>query len=94
MNQDAEARQHLQAALQADPGFEPARHMLAQLEGREPADPAVLQAGFDLPAGAPRRSARRETRGAVSAVTSADTAPRPFSRYEFWRPTYPGQGRG
>jgi tetratricopeptide (TPR) repeat protein len=51
MNHDAEARQHLQTALQADPRFEPAQRMLAQLEGREPADPAVLRAGFDEPAG-------------------------------------------
>jgi tetratricopeptide (TPR) repeat protein len=55
MSQDAEARQHLQAAVQADPRFEPAQRMLAQLEGREPADPSVMQAGFDLPAGGAER---------------------------------------
>jgi tetratricopeptide (TPR) repeat protein len=53
--QEAEARQHLQAALQADPRFEAAQHLLAQLDGREPADPAVMQAGFEFPAGAPNR---------------------------------------
>ncbi len=52
MNQDTEARQHLQAAVKADPQFDPAQRMLAQLEGPEPADPAVLLAGFDLPASA------------------------------------------
>jgi tetratricopeptide (TPR) repeat protein len=50
-HQDAEARQHLQVALEANPRFEAAQRLLAQLEGREPADPAVMQAGFDQPAG-------------------------------------------
>jgi Tfp pilus assembly protein PilF len=50
IHKDAEARQHLQASLKSDPQFEPAQHLLAQLEGREAADPAVMQAGFELPA--------------------------------------------
>jgi tetratricopeptide (TPR) repeat protein len=33
VNQDTEARQHLQAAVKADPQFDPAQRMLAQLEG-------------------------------------------------------------
>jgi tetratricopeptide (TPR) repeat protein len=49
MNQDAAARQHLQAAVKADPRLEGAQRMLAQLEGREPADPAVMQAGAEAP---------------------------------------------
>jgi tetratricopeptide (TPR) repeat protein len=52
MNRDAEARQHLQTAVQESPNFEPAQRLLAQLEGREPADPAVTRAGFETPAGA------------------------------------------
>ncbi len=51
MKQDAEARQHLQAATEAEPNFEPARRLLAQLDGRQPADPAVTPAGFDVPVG-------------------------------------------
>jgi tetratricopeptide (TPR) repeat protein len=50
MNKDAEARQHLQAAVQAQPTFEPAHRLLAQLDGRAPSDPAVLPAGFEAPA--------------------------------------------
>jgi tetratricopeptide (TPR) repeat protein len=50
MKQDAEARQHLQASLQADSHYEEAKRMLAQLDGHEPADPALRQAGFDQPA--------------------------------------------
>jgi tetratricopeptide (TPR) repeat protein len=55
LNHDTEARQHLQASMQADPNFEAAKRLLAQLEGRELADPAVMQAGFDVPAAAPER---------------------------------------
>jgi tetratricopeptide (TPR) repeat protein len=55
MKQDGEARQHLQAALQAEPDYAAAKRMLAQLDGREPADPAVKQAGFDQPAGGAER---------------------------------------
>lgn len=62
MNKDAEARQHLQLAVRAEPALDDAtlkaaHRMLAQLEGREPADSAVTQAGFDAPGGggAPER---------------------------------------
>ncbi len=50
MNQEAEARQHLQAAAQASPPCEPASQMLAQLDAGQPIDPALIQAGFDAPA--------------------------------------------
>jgi tetratricopeptide (TPR) repeat protein len=53
MNQDAEARQHLQAAVRAEPTLEEAHRLLAQLEGRAPADPALMQAGFEGPAEGP-----------------------------------------
>jgi tetratricopeptide (TPR) repeat protein len=55
LHQDAQAREHLQSAVQADPRFEAAQRLLAQLDGREPADPAVMQAGFDEPAGGTER---------------------------------------
>ncbi|HEX5273317.1 MAG TPA: tetratricopeptide repeat protein [Gemmataceae bacterium] len=55
MKQDDEARSHLQAALQADPRFEAAERLLAQLDGRAPADPAVMPAAFELPAESPQR---------------------------------------
>jgi Flp pilus assembly protein TadD len=56
LRSDDEARQHLQASIDADPRFEPARQLLAQLEGREPANPAVVPAGFEAPAAeAPQR---------------------------------------
>jgi tetratricopeptide (TPR) repeat protein len=50
LGQDAEARQHLQIAVQKEPTFEPAQQMLAQLEGREPAAPVAAPAGADAPA--------------------------------------------
>jgi len=46
-HRDAEARQHAQIVVQAEPTFEPARILLAQLEGHEPADRGVMPAGFD-----------------------------------------------
>jgi tetratricopeptide (TPR) repeat protein len=58
MKQDDQARRHVQAAVQADPHFEPAQHLLAQLEGREAPAPGAVQTGFvELPAeaGAPQR---------------------------------------
>jgi tetratricopeptide (TPR) repeat protein len=57
MNQDAEARQHLQAALRAEPTLEPARQLLAQLNGGAPAG-AVVPAGFDAPGEGPPTSGR------------------------------------
>ncbi|HKI37181.1 MAG TPA: tetratricopeptide repeat protein [Gemmataceae bacterium] len=48
-NQDAEAREQLRTALKEAPTYEPALRLLAQLEGRAPADPALKQAGFETP---------------------------------------------
>jgi tetratricopeptide (TPR) repeat protein len=51
LNKNAEARQQLQLAVRAEPTFEAAQRLLAQLDGREPADPAVMPAGLEEPAG-------------------------------------------
>ncbi len=50
MKQDGAARQHLQAVAQEDPAFTDAQRLLAQLDGKAAGDPAVLPAGFDVPA--------------------------------------------
>lgn len=47
MNRDAEARQHLQAALRSDPTLVPAQQMLAQLDGPAPASTGVRPAAFE-----------------------------------------------
>jgi tetratricopeptide (TPR) repeat protein len=52
---DDDARKHLQATLQAEPQFEAARRLLAQLDSHAPADPAVMPAGLEVPAGYPER---------------------------------------
>jgi tetratricopeptide (TPR) repeat protein len=49
MNRDAEARQHLETALSADPTLEPARQLMAQLDGRAPDAPGVGTAVFEEP---------------------------------------------
>jgi tetratricopeptide (TPR) repeat protein len=49
MNQDVEARQHLQIAVREEEGFGPAQRLLAQLEAREPADPGLTPAGLETP---------------------------------------------
>jgi hypothetical protein len=53
MNQDAEARLHLEVAIHVEPNFQPAVRLLTQLDGREPADPAATPTGFETPTGAP-----------------------------------------
>jgi tetratricopeptide (TPR) repeat protein len=53
MKQDAEAREHLAAALRAEPTLEPAHRLLAQLEGRAPADSGMIPAAFELPGEGP-----------------------------------------
>jgi tetratricopeptide (TPR) repeat protein len=44
---DAEARQHLEASLQADPRCEQARQLLAKMDSPAGASPAVIPVGFD-----------------------------------------------
>jgi tetratricopeptide (TPR) repeat protein len=49
LHRDAEAREHLEAAVREEPTFEPAHRLLARIDRGEQADPGVMPAGFEEP---------------------------------------------